>query len=72
MESLRYLDGIWETEVETHALRDAGGKGGYVKLDGRPMSWLSADCSDAAPHTASSRRKEMNERDPGFCMPSHE
>ena len=61
---------IWETTVETHALRDAGGNGGYVRLDGKLISWLFED--NAAPHTASSRRNGMNKRHPGLCMPNHE
>lgn len=40
---------IWETVVETHTLRDAGGKGGYVKLDGKFISKLFEGCADATP-----------------------
>lgn len=64
--------GIWQTVVETHTLRDAGGKGGYVKLDGKPVSWLLDEDGHAAPYTASSCRKEMNERSLGLCMLDHE
>ena len=38
----------------THTLRDVGENGGYVRLDGKLMSWLLGDCGDAALHTASS------------------
>lgn len=60
--------GILETVVETHALRDVVGNEGYLKLDGKPMSWLLEDCGDAAPQTASNWRNEMNEKNLGLCM----
>ena len=62
---------IWDTVAETHALRVVGENGGYVKLDGKPMSWLLEDCGDAALHIASSWRNEMKETNLGLCMLNH-
>ena len=58
--------------MKTHALRDAGGNGGYVKLVGKLKSGLFEACGDAAPDTASSWRNEMNKRSIVACMLNHE
>ena len=58
--------------MKTHTLRDAGENGGYVRLVGKLKSGLLEDWGDAAVHTASSARDEMNVRYPALCILNHE
>ena len=57
--------------VKTHALRDAGGNGGYVKLVGKLESGSFEACGDGAPDTASSWRNEISKRSMAACMLNH-
>ena len=57
--------------MKTHALRAVGGNGGYVKLVGKLKSRSFEACGDAAPHTTSSWRNEMNKRSIVACILNH-
>ena len=58
--------------MKTHALRDAEGNGGYVKLVGKLKSGSFEACGNAARDTASSWRNKINERSIVTCMLNHE
>ena len=58
--------------METHTLREAGENGGYVRLASKPVSWPSEGCGDAARHTGSTWRQEMNKRSLGLCILKYE
>ena len=54
--------------VKTHALRDVGGNGGYVRLVGKLKLGSFEAWGDAAAAIASSWRNEMDKRSIVACM----
>ena len=58
--------------MKTHALRDVGGNGGYVRLVGKLKLGPFEACGDASTATASSWRNEMDKESIMACMLNHE